>query len=129
MVPIRPQLARNPADAPRPSGKVKAVAELLDTTQSHVRQLIASGKLETHTIGKRGVRIFWDSVVEYQQRTARPATEPPLQPRVERPRTRPASLAAHRAALASLRADGCLKKRPVPPPPTRRPIDGDSKKS
>jgi len=105
------RIAGDPLDAPRRSSKVKAVAEFLDTTQSHVRQLVASGELESHTLGKRGVRVYWDSVVDYQGRNARAVA---LQPQSLRPRARPtaASTAADRAALASLKAAGCLNKLP-----------------
>jgi hypothetical protein len=109
---FRPHIAGNPADAPRRSGKVKAVAEILDMAQSHVRQLIESGELETHGVGKRGVRVYLDSVADYQQRKARTYAQPPLRRPPER-KPKPASLAAHRAALASLKAAGCLKRRPV----------------
>jgi len=86
------------------------VAEALSTTQSHVRQLVARGDLESFTIGKRSVRIYWDSVADYQDRNTRPG---PVKTESLKPRAKPsaASTAAARAAYATLQAAGILKKR------------------
>lgn len=51
----------------RPSMRLQRVAELLDCDPSHLRQLLAAGDLEGHRIGKRGIRIYCDSVQAYQE--------------------------------------------------------------
>jgi excisionase family DNA binding protein len=95
----------------RPSRRVKTVAEMLDADESQVRRLVDTGELEAHVIGKRGIRIYLDSVADYQARQtrtarARPADEAQGAPRRVRPAA--ASTAAHRAAKARLRAEGIL---------------------
>jgi excisionase family DNA binding protein len=52
---------------PRQSLKVERVAQLLDCDQSYVRKLVRKGYLESYRVGKRGVRIFVDSIFAYQQ--------------------------------------------------------------
>jgi len=103
------RIAGNPADARRPSGKVKAVAEYLDMARSHVRQLVDAGELEAHKVGKRGVRIYWDSVTDYQRRNARPVERAGRESAKPARRPSAVSMAADRAALASLKAAGCIK--------------------
>ena len=70
--PVR--LARPPAEveaveASRPSWRIKRVAATLDCDGHTVRDLVRDGQLEAHRIGKRGIRIFADSVREYQERS------------------------------------------------------------
>src|SRR5262245_46578471 len=104
---LRPQIACNPLDAPRASGTVRAVAEILSLHQSQVRRLVETGELESFTTGKRGVRIYWDSVADYQARRTRQAARKVVgAPQSPKPRFRrnAASIASHRAALAVLEA-------------------------
>ncbi|HWU54800.1 MAG TPA: helix-turn-helix domain-containing protein, partial [Rhizomicrobium sp.] len=54
---------------PRPSARVKTVAKLLEIDASQVRRMVADGSLEAHRIGKRGIRIFLDSVQAWQDAT------------------------------------------------------------
>lgn len=89
---------------PRPSAKIARVAELLDCDESEVRRLVDAGELEAHGIGKRGVRVFLDSVGDYQAKKHRPAKRPGD----KRPKPRPATRAAHIAAEAELRKTGIL---------------------
>jgi excisionase family DNA binding protein len=119
---FRPHIAGNPAEAPRPSGTVKHVAEVLDAHQSQVRKLVRSGELESHIIGKRGVRIFLDSVASYQARSIPSSTlthESP-KPIIRRKPANPADIAAHRSAKATLIACGVLGDAPPRPVPRRR---------
>lgn len=103
----RPHIALDPASAPRPSAKVSTVAGLLDCDDGDVRRLVRAGELEAHTKGKRGIRIFLDSVREYQDRQARPS--PAVSPPIHRPKARAAaSSAAYKAALAGLAAKGLV---------------------
>lgn len=52
---------------PRPVLRVSKVAALLDLDESQVRRLIETGQLHAHRIGKRGIRVFEDSIVRYQE--------------------------------------------------------------
>lgn len=105
---MRPQLAATvDDDTPRESRKVKTVAAILEVDQSQVRRLVDDGELEAHTQGKCGVRVYLDSVADYQRRQARKAKRQPETQATGQRRSQ-ASTTAHRAALASLRADGCL---------------------
>ena len=88
--------------APRSAAKVKTVAALLDADPAIVRRLVNKGELESFTIGKRGVRIYLDSVADYQQRQARQT--PPRA--AERQQRRQVSRAAAREAIEGLRKLG-----------------------
>ena len=106
---VQPHFAMNPADAPRPSAKVARVAELLDSDESGVRRLIRAGELETHGNGKRGVRVFLDSVRAYQDRQAKPCQRQAPDGLIHKPKPRSAaSSAAYRAAMAGLLAKGLV---------------------
>lgn len=100
-----PRLAVTDTPPLRPSARVGTVAAMLDMDASHIRRLVRDGTLEAHQIGKRGVRIYLDSVRAYQQRRpiipAAPHAAPPAAP----PPTRHAG---HREAIAALRALGVL---------------------
>lgn len=54
----------------RRSVRVAKVAEALDMEEARVRKLLKDGQLQGHRIGKRGIRIYVDSVEELQRRTA-----------------------------------------------------------
>ncbi len=99
---MSPRLAPDPLTLlppPRASARVSAVATLLD----------CDGALESFTIGKRGVRIYLDSVAAYQERQARAQTSPAKQPgKIVTAARRKASTAAHASAMAELRALGIL---------------------
>ena len=90
--------------APRPSAKVKTVAEMLDADPAIVRRLVDKGELESHTIGKRGVRIYLDSVADYQDRQMRQIAK--RETRSEKRERRQSTRAAARAAIAGLKAWG-----------------------
>lgn len=92
---------------PRASARVGTVARLLDCDESQVRRLVREGLLESHGVGKRGVRVYLDSVAHYQSSRSGPKppardTAPPEKPK----RASPASRAAHAAAMAALRDVG-----------------------
>jgi excisionase family DNA binding protein len=93
-------------DAPmvRASARVSRVAELLDCDESDVRRLIDRGELEAHGLGKRGVRVYLDSVIDYQAGRARKPKRAVDKPRQHRSATH----AAHLAAEAELRKAGII---------------------
>lgn len=95
----------------RPSRRVRTVAIMLDADETQIRRLVDAGELEAHIIGKRGIRIYLDSVEDYQARqtrTARPRAADHGEGVTPRRRPAPASAAAHKAAKARLRAIGVL---------------------
>src|SRR5262245_20868478 len=99
----RLHVAGNPLDAPRPSGTVKAVAEVIGAHPATVDRLVDSGALEGYQLGKR-IRVYWDSVADYQGRNGiKPTAKAPDSPPPKH-RPKPASIAAHRAAVASMDA-------------------------
>lgn len=69
---VRAHIATDPAVTPRPSARVARVAELLDCDERKVRRLIDLGELETHGLGVRGLRVFLDSIADYQAGRPRP---------------------------------------------------------
>lgn len=102
---MRPRLADDPAAYVRPSARVARVAELLDCDPGDIRRLIAAGELEAHGKGVRGVRVYLDSVKDYQDRRAVRPARVQAPPSRAKPRA-PASTAAFRAAMAGLKAKG-----------------------
>jgi hypothetical protein len=50
----------------RQSRKGATVAAALELEESQVRRLVDAGELEAHGIGKRDLRIYLDSVADYQ---------------------------------------------------------------
>lgn len=101
---IRPIITVDPTTIVRPTARVARVAVLLDCDESDVRRLIDRGEIEAHGIGKRGVRVFLDSVAAYQDRNHRQPKKPVGKP--HKPRT--ANRAAQRAAEEELRAAGII---------------------
>lgn len=105
---FRPHVALDPASAPRPSAKVATVARDLDLHPSQVRRLVADGELEAHGHGKRGKRVYLDSVRDYQDRQTKAVERLPGAV-IHKAKTRaPASSAAFRAAMAGLEAKGLV---------------------
>ncbi len=91
----------------RESRRVSTVAKMLDADESQVRRLVAAGELEIHRIGRRGIRIYLDSVAAYQARTAQ-AIKPVGKASVGAPERRKASAAALKSAIAELRQAGVI---------------------
>ena len=91
----------------RSSARVVAVAKLLDCHPTDIRRLVDTGELEAHRKGVRGIRVFLDSVQQYQQRrtclpkTAR-RTASPVHPKKQAPTV------AYRTALTDLKAKGLI---------------------
>lgn len=91
----------------RASARVKHVAALLDCDDSQIRRLIDSGDLEAHRIGKRGIRVYLDSVDEYRNRMmiiTRKATSAGI----PKPLKSKATTTANREAMAYLRQIGII---------------------
>lgn len=106
-VTIRPHIASDPAALPRPSARVATVAKILECDPSDVRRMIRKGDLEAHVKGVRGVRVFLDSVADYQARlTIKPSAERTVIHK-SKPRSAP-STAAFRAAMAGAKAKGIV---------------------
>jgi excisionase family DNA binding protein len=107
MQPGRPHIAADPAAMPRRALRVSRVCEILDCGQSEVYRLIRHGQLEAFTIGRRGKRVYADSLEDFQCRqTVKPTFEAADAPVV---RKRAAcSTAAYRAAMVGLAAKGLL---------------------
>ena len=103
---VRPHIALDPADAPRPSARVATVAGILDCDESDVRRMVVAGTLEAHGHGIRGIRVYLDSVRAYQEAKV---IIPKGEKAKPRPRKAPVSAAAHRAAEAALRQSGIIK--------------------
>lgn len=109
---MTPRLAMLPLDEPRRTATVAEVAAILACDPSHVRRLVDTGELEACRIGKRALRVFLDSVAEFQARGAIEPTGTAAAARARAPeraaRRSPAASAAHRAAMARLRALGLV---------------------
>ncbi|HEX4027483.1 MAG TPA: helix-turn-helix domain-containing protein, partial [Rhizomicrobium sp.] len=89
----------------RPSARVSRVADLLDCDESEVRRLIDGGELQAHGLGKRGVRVFLDSVAAYQAVKHR-ITKSPVD---NIQKSRKANRAAQISAENELRKSGILQ--------------------
>src|ERR1700733_13675673 len=51
----------------RPSIRVARASALLEVDISTIYKLVRAGALEAHRVGKRGVRVFADSLRNYQE--------------------------------------------------------------
>ncbi len=106
---IRPHIAMDPtAFAVRASARVATVAQLLDCHESDVRRLVLQGELECHRKGIRGIRIFLDSVRDYQDRQASPRQRCAAPLVHSRKHPSRASAAGFRSAMAGLAAKGLI---------------------
>lgn len=94
----------------RPSARVSTVAAMLGDDPSHIRRMVKAGDLEAHRQGKRGIRVFLDSVEAYQR-------DNPIIPSKSTENRRPpafkapsgATKAAHRHAAALLESLGLMR--------------------
>jgi excisionase family DNA binding protein len=95
---------------PRKSIRIREVAKLFDCDEGQVRRLIKQGALEAHTVGKRGKRVYLDSVSAYQARgrvVSQSQTVADDGGAHKRARVHSNSV-AHQLALAELRSRGIL---------------------
>ena len=90
----------------RQSRRVRTVALALDVDESQIRRLIGAGELEAHRVGKRGIRIYLDSVEEYQLKNSR--IQNLREPASKRSRAVLHNI-AHRKAVAELKKAGLLR--------------------
>jgi excisionase family DNA binding protein len=89
-------------DVPRESVCVNRAAEILACDPSYVRKLIKRGRLDAYRMGRRGIRIFADSLRAYQETNRMGFTT-----KNNELKTRPAwRTPQHREALAFLRQSG-----------------------
>ena len=92
----------------RPSARVRTIAKLMEEDEGEIRRMVARGELEAHRKGKRGIRIYLDSVADFQQRRQMvPVASYGVAPGPTKPQ-RQITHAAHRAAMESLREDGIV---------------------
>jgi excisionase family DNA binding protein len=91
----------------RPSARVGTVARLLDDDPSQIRRMIRRGQLEAHREGKRGVRVYLDSVEAWQKANSICPVSAPVAPAAPAEPSR-ASRAAHGQAMTHLRALGVV---------------------
>lgn len=88
----------------RESIRVRTVCDMLDMHRSQVYRACDAGDFEWHGVGRRGRRIYKDSVLAYQRRrNGAPASAPPAAPkkiRVKNP--------GHNAAMDFLKDKGLL---------------------
>jgi hypothetical protein len=104
-------VAPAPIDQPviRPSARIARVAQLLDEDPRQVRRMLERGDLEGHKSGKRGIRVFLDSVEAWQKKTALGALAPAQPPRpVAARQMTGATQAAHRQAKGYLQTLGLV---------------------
>lgn len=83
---MRQPLASDLGQTVRPSTTVAEVARMLTCHPDEIRKMLRRGELEGHRKGIRGVRIFLDSVVAYQQFNSLYHSEKPKQIRNKRHR-------------------------------------------
>lgn len=93
------------AYAVRASVRPATAAERLDCDRSQVYRLVRAREIEGHRIGKRGLRIYIDSLEAYRRRRATGA--PPAPEAKKRPQRRGA---AYHEMVAYLRGRGLLAK-------------------
>ncbi len=104
---VRPPLPAQPL--PRDSARIARVAEILACDESDVRRLLDRGELQGFRHGIRGVRVYLDSVLAYQEsRAIAPRKPRGAQPKRPPPQRTSASRAAQARAEAELRASGML---------------------
>lgn len=86
----------------RPVFRAKKVAEILDVDISTVYKLLKKGELAGHRVGS-DIRVFADSVVDFQNRTAMSVERSiPMKPVRRNTQT-----AGHKQAMDTLRKLGC----------------------
>jgi excisionase family DNA binding protein len=91
----------------RASARVAAVAKLLDCHPTDIRRLVDTGDLEAHRKGVRGIRVFLDSVQQYQEhRTCLPKAARMAVSLVTPKKQAPTG--GYRAALTDLKAKGLI---------------------
>lgn len=89
----------------RQSLRVRRVAQLLDMDMGSVYKLIKRGELEAHKSGTRGMRIYADSLQDFQTRRR---INPSAGYEHKLPAAQPSRSAAQREAEAFLKMHGCM---------------------
>lgn len=94
----------------RPSARVSTVARMLDDEPSQIRRMVARGDLEAHREGKRGIRVFLDSVEAWQRCQTIKTSKTAVSPQESAPKPMSgATKAAHHHAVALLRDLGLMQ--------------------
>jgi hypothetical protein len=105
------RLVQQSIDVPviRPSAPVSAIAQLLATRESQIRRMVARGDLQAHIVGKRGIRVFLDSVEALQRDQLVKAKKPDLAGQAPPPKPMSgATRAAHRQSVGYLQGLGLV---------------------
>lgn len=84
---------------------IQQAAKLLDMNHGHLRREIMRGKIEAFRVGKRGIRIFLDSLLAYQQQRQIVPKNDAAEPALSR---RQRASSAHLAAMARLHKLGIV---------------------
>ena len=92
----------------RPSLRVAVAAAVLQVNISTIYKLARSGVLQAHRIGKRGVRIFADSLREYQENQTIVICDADSKKRSVEPRKSRRQSHEHKKALILLRQIGVI---------------------
>jgi excisionase family DNA binding protein len=93
----------------RPSMRVTKAAAILEVNISTIYKMVRAGILEAHRVGKRGVRVFADSLRRYQEQHKISTKKEPEETR--QPFENKDNLSnnlAHRDAVNYLRSIDCL---------------------
>ena len=95
---------------PRESRRVKTVAKILECDEGEIRRLIDQGEIEAHHIGRRGIRVYLDSVAAYQAGHPRlPKTKRDRERVAQKTKARQVDNRAHLEAMAELRRCGLIR--------------------
>jgi excisionase family DNA binding protein len=92
-------------DAPRRAIPVRQAAAILGADESYIRELVRAGDLQAYRRGKRSIRVFEDSLADYQARAAILPSGGKRRQAAPRPRL----AAPQREALAYLASIGLVK--------------------
>lgn len=90
----------------RPSMRVSKAAYLVEVDVATIYRAVRAGDIEAHIVGKRGIRVYADSLADYQRRN-HIAPQPQSKPSRRNAQSRVPSQ-QHREAEAFLRAHGVL---------------------
>jgi excisionase family DNA binding protein len=102
-------------DMHRPSIRVAKAAAILEVNISTIYKLVRAGTLGAHRVGKRGVRVFADSLRQYQDQqkiSVNNEGDPVSQTRDsnhgKRSKRNLSNTPAHQDAVGYLQSIGCL---------------------
>lgn len=92
----------------RPSLRVSKVASLLEVDVSTVYKMIRSGQIKAHKIGKRGLRVFADSVRDFQENNCADTVSETKKNNAKTSSNTPWRSQAYKESVAYLQSMGCM---------------------